>query len=156
MTQTKCCPIFQFGSWWARTCLSMVHGESRRRSTRFRSDIPYSSSLIVILSKVSLSCVSCLVGNAGPGDTLTARTAKRSLQRFPGSLQPIASSPRTGSSRCLPMVSRGRRSWCRGHLNQFASEAGTQWHWRHIFKGRAPKTVEVSARRSCAAGHREV
>ena len=22
---------------------------------------------------------------------------------------------------------------------------GTQWHWRHIFKGRAPKTVAVSA-----------
>ena len=33
---------------------------------------------------------------------------------------------------------------------------GTQWHWRHIFKGRAPKTVEVSARDRCAAGHREV
>ena len=33
---------------------------------------------------------------------------------------------------------------------------GTQWHWRHIFKGRAPKTVAVSARHSCAAGHREV
>ena len=53
-------------------------------------------------------------------------------------------------------IARGRRSWCRGQLNQFASEAGAQWHWRHIFKGRAPKIVEVSARHSCAAGHREV
>ena len=53
-------------------------------------------------------------------------------------------------------IARSRRSWCRRQLSQFASEAGTQWHWRHIFKGRAPKTVEVSARHSCAAGHREV